>query len=340
LKSQSLVTAILLGLLLFTLFPLNSLITSVSCSSFDSLDFSIIILPDTQYYSRDHPEIFTNQTQWVADNAVDLNVVFVLHLGDLVENGDSVSQWENATKSMSILEDSGVSWEVLPGNHEFAGDENLVNYNNYFGVGNFSGKSWFGGSYPSGTNNNNFCFFSGGENEFLIFNFQYQPSDAVLAWANTTVAQYPSSRVIVVTHEYLGLDGERTEEGNHIWNNFVAPHADQVFLVLCGHIHGEANRTDVVNGHQVHQLLSDYQDSENGGNGWLRILTFYPQEEEIRVKTFSPYLNSYETDANSQFTLSATNVIPEFPFLGFTLPIAIATIALIFYRKKLSPNPK
>ena len=154
------------------------------------------------------------------------------------------------------------------------------------------------------------------------------------------MAQYPNSRVIVVTHDYLGLDGERTEEGNHIWNNFVAPHADQVFLVLCGHKHGEANRTDVVNDHQVHELLSDYQDVENGGNGWLRILEFYPQEEEIRVKTFSPYLNSYETDANSQFTINATNIIPEFPLLGLTLPIVIATTALIFYRKKLTRKTK
>ena len=140
----------------------------------------------------------------------------------------------------------------------------------------------------------------------------------------------------MVTHEYLGVNGERTEEGNHIWNNFVAPHADQVFLVLCGHMHGEAHRTDVVNGHEVHQLLSDYQDSENGGNGWLRILEFHRQEEEIHVKTFSPYLNSYELDNNSQFTLNATSVLPEFQFLGLTLPIVIATTALMFYRKKLT----
>ena len=184
-KSQSLSTTVLLGLLLFTVLHLNSLfVTPVSCSSFEPQNFSIVILPDTQYYSRDYPEIFTNQTRWVVDNAVDLNVVFVLHLGDLVENGDSKYQWENAAMSMSILEDSGVSWEVLPGNHDFTGDDNLVNYNTYFGVGNFSGKSWFGGSYPSGTNNNNFCFFSDGEIEFLIFNFQYQPSDAVLACDN------------------------------------------------------------------------------------------------------------------------------------------------------------
>jgi len=176
-----LVPATLLGLLLIAVLPLNSLIvTSVFCSSFKPANFSIVVLPDTQFYSRDHPDIFANQTQWIADNSVDLNVVFVSHLGDLVQNGDSVSQWENAATSMNILMDGGVSWEVLPGNHDFLGDDNLVNYNSYFGVGNFSEKNWFGGSYPSGTNNNNFALFSGGEDEYLFFSFQYHPSDPVL----------------------------------------------------------------------------------------------------------------------------------------------------------------
>ena len=32
-------------------------------------------------------------------------------------------------------------------------------------------------------------------------------------------------------------------------------------------------------------------------------MTFYPGEDEIAVKTYSPYSNSYETDADSQFTV-------------------------------------
>lgn len=265
--------------------------------------FSIIVLTDTQHYSQHYPQIFTNQTQWIVDNAADLNMVFVPHLGDLVQNGNSVSQWENAARSMNILNEGRISWEVLPGNHDFYGDVNLVNYNAYFGFGNFSGKNWFGGTYPTGTNNNNFAFFSCGDDDYLIFSFQYHPNDLVLAWANETIGQYPERRVIVATHDYLDLDGERRPEGNHIWNSLVAPHADQVFLVLCGHMHGEAHRTDEVKGHRVHQLLADYQDRPNGGNGWLRILEFHPTGDKILVKTFSPYLNIYENDVNSTFSL-------------------------------------
>ena len=124
-----------------------------------------------------------------------------------------------------------------------------------------------------------------------------------MAWANSTLAGYPDRRVIVVTHDYLNIDGTRTTEGNHIWSSFVAPHADQVMLVLCGHNHGEAKRSDTVNGFVVPQLLADYQSRTNGGNGYLRILKFSPSQDKIFVKTFSPYLNIYERDADSEFVL-------------------------------------
>ncbi len=297
--------------------------------------FSIIILPDTQHYSQYYPEIFINQTQWIVDKKSDLNVAFVSSLGDIVQNGDSISEWENAAGSMKILDEDGVSWEVLPGNHDFESDGSLSNYNIYFGIGNFSGRPCFGGSYPNGTNNNNFALFSSGDYDYLFFSFQYHPSDLVLAWANETIAQHPNRKVLVATHDYLDLNGERRQEGNHIWNSFVAPHAEQVFLVLCGHMHGEALRTDYVNDYKVHQLVADYQDRPNGGNGWLRILEFHPAEDKILVKTFSPYLRSYESDVDSQFWLDYEMTNSPVPSLS-PIPVQSPEPTL---EPRLSPMP-
>jgi hypothetical protein len=50
--------------------------------------------------------------------------------------------------------------------------------------------------------------------------------------------------------------------------------------------------------------MSDYQGRANGGDGWLRTLEFSPANNQIRVRTYSPSLNQFETDANSDFTLS------------------------------------
>ena len=209
-------------------------------------NFTVVVLPDTQFYSESYPGIFDNQTQWIVNEAENLNVVFVTHEGDLV-NQNVLAQWQNANRSLSKL-DGQVAWGVLPGNHDGAASGgSLTNYNTFFGYSRFAGKSWYGGHYSS-SNANNYELFSGGGDDYLIFHFQYHPSDAVLAWANSTIAGFPDRRVIVVTHDYLNVDGSRTTEGNHIWNSFVAPHADQVILVLCGHNHGEAKRVDTVNG--------------------------------------------------------------------------------------------
>jgi len=265
-------------------------------------NFTIVVLPDTQFYSESYPGIFDNQTQWIANEAGNLNVVFVTHEGDIV-NQDIAGQWQKANHSLSKL-DGQVPWGVLPGNHDFAANGSSTNYNTYFGYSRFVGKSWYGGHYSS-DNANNYELFSGGGDDYLIFHFQYHPSDAVLAWANSTISSFPDRRVIVVTHDYMNVDatGTRTTEGNHIWNSFIAPHADQVILVLCGHNHGEAKRVDTVNGFAIPQLLADYQSRTNGGNGYLRILKFSPSQDKIFVSTFSPYLNTYENDADSQFTL-------------------------------------
>lgn len=262
-------------------------------------NFTLVVLPDTQLYSESYPSVYDNQTQWIVNNAGSMKTVFVTHEGDVVNVNGQTIQWQRANSSMSKL-DGSVPWGIAPGNHDL--DSNLTNYNTYFGYSRFSGKSWYGGAYQN-TNTNSYELFSGGADNYVIFHFQYGVNDSVLAWANTTLAGYPNSRVIVTAHDYMSSAGTRSTTGTLIWNSFVAPHADQVFLVLCGHTVAEALRTDIVGGHTVYQILANYQDRPNGGNGWLRTMEFRPTEDKIYAKTYSPYLNSYETDSNSQFTL-------------------------------------
>jgi hypothetical protein len=51
-------------------------------------------------------------------------------------------------------------------------------------------------------------------------------------------------------------------------------------------------------------MLSDYQGRTNGGDGWMRLIEFRPADNRVDVKTWSPTLNKFETDANSQFSLA------------------------------------
>jgi len=290
------------------------LIQDIRSYGFQHDEFTVVVLPDTQFYSESYPAIFTGQTQWISNNKIGMNVVFVAHEGDIVNTNLQTYEWQNAAMSMSLLDEANIPWGVLPGNHDLSGSS--TNFNTYFSYNRFSSLSWYGGAYQN-VNTNSYELFTGGLDDYLIFHFQYQPSTQVLAWANTTIASYPSRRVIVTTHDYMNTDGSRTVTGDNIWNKFVKPHADQVFLVLCGHNHGENEKTDVVKGHTVYQLLADYQDRSNGGNGWLRILKFHPSDDEIVVETYSPYLGQYETGADSSFTLTydmvATTISIESP---------------------------
>jgi hypothetical protein len=77
-----------------------------------------------------------------------------------------------------------------------------------------------------------------------------------------------------------------------------------VRIVLCGHVHAESHLTSTRDaGPPVHQILTDYQDDGQGGDGYLRIMTFQPNGT-INVSSYSPYLKTYRTDAENAFTLS------------------------------------
>ena len=68
-----------------------------------SKSFTIAVLPDTQIYAESYPEVFTCQTEWIAENKDRLNIAFVLHEGDIT-NGNADYQWRNASGSMRVLD--------------------------------------------------------------------------------------------------------------------------------------------------------------------------------------------------------------------------------------------
>src|SRR6266568_4746270 len=67
-------------------------------------DFSIIVLPDTQYYSESYPAILNSQMQWIVKNAAALNLQMVLGVGDIVNNGNSSTEWTTADSAYRQLD--------------------------------------------------------------------------------------------------------------------------------------------------------------------------------------------------------------------------------------------
>jgi hypothetical protein len=279
-------------------------------------EFTIVVMPDTQFYSQSFPAIFTAQTQWIVDNKDVRNIVFVTHEGDIVQNAGVESEWIRANQSLSLL-DGVVPYGMGPGNH----DQPTTFYNQYFPFTRYQGRPWYGGHYQN-TNDNNYQLFSGGGLDFVIVHLEYCPPAGAVAWASSVFASYPDRIGIMTTHAYLNESAQRSTHGctntQYLWDGLAVPNPNLHFM-LSGHVHDESRRADVVNGHPVFQMLADYQSRPSGGEGWLRLLRFAPADNRIYVRTFSPWLNRYETDANSEFTL-------EFPMAAGFASAGTATV--------------
>ncbi|MBN2024799.1 MAG: metallophosphoesterase [Pirellulales bacterium] len=268
-------------------------------------DFSVVLLPDTQYYSEKHPDIYCQQAQWIKEQAETRNIKFVIHLGDIVDKATEESQWKAADAAHKIL-DGAVPYSVLPGNHDMEENKRVPErraslYGKYFPPSRFEGCPWYGGN-EDGTNDNNYCRFEAAGMKFLVLSLEWDPMDATYAWADDVLRRHADHRAIVATHCYLFRKG-RDEIGQRMWDKLIRKHAN-VFLVVCGH-HWGANRSvaETDAGTPVIELMTDYQNLPNGGQGWLRILRFAPAENTIHVEAYSPKLDRRGDDPAETFSV-------------------------------------
>ena len=296
--------------------------------------FSLIGLPDTQNYSNSYPEIYTSQTNWVVNNRAPLDIRYVSHYGDITNNADQVRQWQNADASMRVLDDAGIIYGVCPGNHDVtpagASGTSYIpeNYRNYFGPQRFAGRIWYGGASPSGMSN--YTYFSAGGIDFLQVHIDVDTPVAELAWAQGILDANKDRPAMITTHKYL-QEAEAYTSGVPVVSNgrypavwysvegFYNPNGIQsedffqwflrkntnIFMVTCGHFHGEWHQQSLnVAGKPIQEVLADYQDDPNGGNGWMRIMRFDTAANTIDVDSYSPTLQSVRTASKSDFTLS------------------------------------
>jgi hypothetical protein len=279
------------------------------------MNFTIIALPDTQEYMDWNPLPFTAQMNWIANNREALNIVFVTGEGDITSLS-TIQEWDRASAGYALIEDpvttgllDGIPYTIPSGKHDWYYDPTgaLTYYNQYFNVSRFTGRSYYGGNYPTGKNDNHYALFNASGMDFIAVAIQGEnpPTDAI-NWADTILSSHSNRRAIVITHALINTDATWMENGQTIYNTLKDN--PNLFLMLCGHEFEENRRAETYNGNTVNILLANYQtwDPRINGHefGYLRIMTFHPSLNQIEVKTYSPYANTYETGPSSQFTLT------------------------------------
>lgn len=299
----------------------------------------LIVLPDTQHYVRDNPHIFQSQTAWITNNADSIS--FVIHVGDLT-NANNATQWPIAASAMSLM-DGNVPYTFTPGNHDMGGNNaqtrNTTMMNQYLPYSKYSVLPHFGGAYQVGQMDNTWHKFSTQDGyHFIILSLEFAPRNAVLEWAGEVIKAFPSHNIIINTHAYMYSDEKRhsdlyghkwtpstyglyaesdgdANDGEEMWTKLVKLYPN-IFMVVSGHVLNDGTGTlvsDGDHGNKVYQMLANYQGgvigSENGGNGFLRIIDIDTENARMYVRTYSPHLNEFKTEDDQEFSFENLNLI-------------------------------
>lgn len=269
-----------------------------------------MVLPDTQQYAQIAPNMGHFQTAWIDSHAANLGVKIVLHEGDLVNNYDQPVQWENAVGFMARLSDD-LPFLLVPGNHDYDdwATRDLTAFNAAFPSTIYTDASWFNGALKDGgVTENVYMTVTVGETTFLFMSLELAPAAATVAWASGILAANTDKFAIITTHDYLNVDNSYTVAGQALWDDLIKNH-DNIICVLSGHMdtatdHQGYRVDDTLGGQPVHQIQSDYQQLNNTGDGYLRVMRFVPSSRKIYVETYSPYTNAWLTDSENEFDVT------------------------------------
>ena len=313
--------------------PLTQVALPVAAAEDLASRFTLGVMPDTQFYARYGTEaagdIFgdrygTNpydvQTEFLAQNHEMLGTEFVTHLGDVVDEPEDRASWDIADRAMQKLEEAGVNYSVLPGNHDLTmfGDKSA--FTEYFPEERAKKNSTYMGrkasteihdggdgyAFPGQSVDSEYHIFEAEGQEYLVLALGFRANDETLEWAQQVINEHPDLPVILTAHEISGINGDGstyfTEEyGEHLWDKLIRKN-DQIFLTIAGHHHGAGYHVEQNDaGHDVINILQDYQMAYLGGNGLMGQLQFDLTNNKLEMTAYSPWVKSKKYEQLTSF---------------------------------------
>ena len=290
--------------------------TAPSAAQLEDETFTIAVIPDTQIYVQT-PEgaaIFAQQIQWVVDQRASRNIVFASHVGDVVQNPESVTEWDRAEVAMAPLDEVDLPYGIAPGNHDMEDEDgSAAEYDARFGADRYLDRSWFGGSHEAEGNRSSFQYVSTPHHELLMVHIRhlqsrYGPVEPVLAWLSDLLAAHPDHLAFVTTHEFTSPSGGVAI--NALQD--VLESTCNVAAVFSGHrLPGVARGTLTDEcGRQVPHVLTNYQGLDDGGQGFLRTVEIDPLTLTANFEVYSPTLDQVRDIDDDSFIADLAPLIP------------------------------
>lgn len=293
--------------------------------------YTLVVIPDTQSYfgkgSKKTPnsqEPITNaflaaQVDWILANLKSQNIVFVTHVGDIVDS-NVPEQWEVAKQHLQKLHGT-VPFSLTVGNHDMTSKGDARLFQKYFPALDFASYPWYLGSFErsgfegsphvSINNVNGAQLFSAGGIDFIHLSLECNAPDDVLSWADQLLRKHSNRHAIITTHMDLGVIEKPTDPQGYVdnpkgrmrWNKIhgelgntpeqmwekLYRHHSNLRLILCG---DQSRATSMRltresdHGQPITSLLSDYQSQPV-----IRLMRFIPSKDEIEVLTYDVQQN-------------------------------------------------
>lgn len=306
------------------LLPLAAACAAVDPDAAAPASFTVAFIPDSQVYAESAPDVLDRHLKWLVDHAEEWNLVYVGHVGDIVDDADQPAQWEAADAAYRWLREADIPHGLTVGNHDYLKScdrEDLAcqlgPYLEVFGPERYADRPWYGGASPSGASN--YQRVEAGGLELLFLQLPHDVPAAEARWANEVLADHPSALAHLTTHRFLYdyrltdalpppldlFDGGRFNflfysvldqplrfedslSADEIFDEVVAPNPN-VWSIHCGHVDAEFRQQIATNVADlpVHEVLVDFQSMRDGGNGLLRLLRYTPALDRVEAFTVS-----------------------------------------------------
>ncbi|MBC2580372.1 cell wall-binding repeat-containing protein [Clostridium sp. DJ247] len=297
----------------------------------ENYDFTLAWESDTQYYNETWYEHQMNINNWILANRDRMNIKYVFHTGDIVDESDKQEQWNRADAAYEMFDKAGIPYGVLAGNHDVGHKaEDYTEYSKYFGEDRYKNNPWYGGSYKN--NRGHYDLISSDGIDFIMIYMGWGIGDEEIAWMNSILKQYPNRKAILNFHEYLLATGGFGEIPQRIHDEVVKTNPN-VSMVFSGHYHSANQKVeefddngDGVSDRKVYQILFDYQAMAEGGQGYIRLMHFDLKNQKIIFRTYSPSLDDYDAE------------VPEFPVSQEEFEIPFNDLGLSVKEKKVSTD--
>lgn len=260
----------------------------------ENYDFSIAWYTDTQYYAEQYNQHYKDMVDWIIDKQDDLNIRYVVHTGDIVDEFNEEYEWAYARSQQERLEQAGIPSGVLGGNHDVAHGNMVYDlYWKYFGEKYYKDNSWYGGSYKN--NLGHYDVIEADGEELLMIYMSWDIYKPEIDWINSVLAAHPDTKAVIATHCGINAAADQSYTSDILLEN-VCKNNPNVLAIINGHYHGSSLNfveltSDSGETHTVYQICTDYQSAPEGGSGYIKMLYFDLANDKIYINSYSPSLN-------------------------------------------------